>query len=43
MSITKAEQRKLQSLQRRARRLESDARKLVRDTGKELVKQMKKS
>lgn len=43
MALTKAEQKKLQSLNRRAKKLESDARKLARDTGKELVKQMKKS
>jgi len=43
MAITKVEQRKLQSLQRRAKKVESDVRKLVRDTSKELVKQMKKS
>lgn len=43
MSLTKAERKKLLSLNRRAVQLEKDARKLAHDTGKELVKQMKKS
>jgi len=43
MALTKAEHNKLQSLRNRADKLARDARKLARDTGKELVKQMKKS
>lgn len=43
MALTKKEREKLQSLRSRANKLASDAKKLARDTGKELVKQMKKS
>lgn len=43
MVLTKKERTKLQGLNRRAVQLEKDARKLAHDTGKELVKQMKKS
>jgi len=43
MTLTKAEKRKLQSLNRRAVKLEKDARKLAYDTSRELVRQMKKS
>jgi hypothetical protein len=43
MTLTKAEKRKLQSLNRRAVQLEKDARKLAHDTSKELIRQMKKS
>lgn len=43
MALTKAERKKLQSLRNRANKLASDARKLARDTGKELIKQMGKS
>ena len=43
MVLTKAEKRKLQSLNRRAVKLEKDARKLAYDTSRELVRQMKKS
>lgn len=43
MPLTKTERKKLQSLNRRAVKLEKEARKLAHDTGKELVRQMKKS
>ena len=43
MALTKAEKRKLRSLNRRAGRIAKDAQKLARDVGKELVRQMKKS
>jgi len=43
MPITNAEKRKLRSMEKRARKIEADARKLGRDVGRELVKQMKKS
>lgn len=43
MSMTKGEVKKLRSLDRRAKKLASDAGKLAKDTGKELVRQMKKS
>jgi len=43
MAFTKSEQRKLRSMAKRAKKIESDARKLGRDVGKELKKQMRES
>ena len=43
MPLTKLEQRKFQGLNRRAVKLEKDARKLAYDTSRELQKQMRKS
>jgi hypothetical protein len=43
MTLTAAEKKKLKSMGRRAKTLESKARKLGDEVSKELVKQMKKS
>ena len=43
MPLTKTEKNKLRSLSKKARKLESDARKLGKEVGEELVKQMRKS
>jgi len=43
MALTKAEKDKLRSLDKRARKIEHDARKLVKDVGSELVRQMRRS
>jgi hypothetical protein len=43
MPLTKAERKKLQSLQKRAETVGKQALKLARDTNRELNKQMEKS
>ena len=43
MATTKAEQRKLRTLEKRALNVAKDAARLARDTRKELKKQMEKS
>ena len=43
MTMTKAERRKLKSYKARATKIARDSRKLAKDVGEELVRQMKKS
>ena len=43
MALTKTEQKKLRSFRTRAEKVARESRKLAKDVGKELVRQMKKS
>ena len=43
MALTKTEKKKLNTLKKRAVKLAQDTRKLAKDVGRELVRQMRKS
>ena len=43
MALTKTEHRKLRSFRTRAEKVAKDSKKLAKDVGKELVRQMRKS